>query len=234
MHSVMRLERALSFLFACAPLWAIVPAAHAQRPVGAATLFAGSLSFLAHATLGDFVGSTNTVTGALGGGQAYDVIRGWVEFPVATLATGNRLRDRDLRGSLEAVRYPTIRFEMTGATIAVPAAGLRDSALLLLRGSLSIHGVTRAIGVPAQVVRTSDTIHVRAVFPLDLGDYRIGGLAKMGGILRVRHDVEIRVDLHFVERSSLVDDAAAPSTAAIRARDGATAGTRRVSRQTAA
>jgi hypothetical protein len=39
---------------------------------------------------------------------------------------------------------------------------------------------------------------VTAVFPLDLADYHIGGLTKAFGILRMRRQIEVRVDLRFV------------------------------------
>jgi polyisoprenoid-binding protein YceI len=204
----MRLERCFSYLLASAPMLAMAPEADAQRPVGAATLSGGTLSFLAHATIGDFVGSTSTVTGELAGGPSYETTRGWVEAPVATLRTGIGLRDHDLRSSLEAERYPTIRFELTDARFALPVSSVTDSSVLLVGGALSIHGVTRVVDVPATVVRTGGTIHVTAVFHLDLGDYHIRGLTKMHGLLRVRPEVEIRVDLEFTEGRPDADGAA--------------------------
>ena len=70
----------------------------------------GTLSFSGHATVGDFTGSTTTITGAVTG-ELSDA-RGWVEAPVATLVTGNDHRDRDLRASMEVDKYPTMRFTL--------------------------------------------------------------------------------------------------------------------------
>jgi polyisoprenoid-binding protein YceI len=188
------------YLFALAAVAASLTSLQAQSPVADAALHTGTLSFLGHATVGDFIGSTSSVTGAIIGGRDVFTTRGWVEAPVATLVTGNGRRDRDLRATMEVSRYPTIRFALTRTTrnpLASPAAA--DSGALLLHGDLSIHGVTRRVELPATVVRTADTTHVTAVFPLNLHDYRIEGLTKMLGLLRMEPGIEVRVDLRFVD-----------------------------------
>ena len=72
----------------------------------------GALSFDARATLGNFVGTTDFVRGAMTGGSDLRAVRGWVEASVATLVTGDRKRDKDLRKSMEVGRYPTMRFDV--------------------------------------------------------------------------------------------------------------------------
>lgn len=163
-------------------------------PVPHTVLRQGTLSFTAHATVGDFTGSTQKVSGAVMG-EVPDV-RGWVEAPVASLETGNALRDRDMRASLEVERYPTMRFDFSSAAVGGTSAG-GDTTTVLLHGTLAIHGVSRPIDVTASVARRGDTIHVAAGFPIDMGDYRIGGLSKMLGLLRVRRAIEVHVDLLF-------------------------------------
>ena len=166
----------------------------AQATGGAvnAVLTSGSLSFVGHATVGDFVGTTTTMTGAVAGELAN--AHGWVEAPVATLATGNDRRDRDMRASLEASRYPTMRFDL-GRTS--PGSGSE----LILHGTLTIHGVSRMVDLRSTVVRSADTLRVTAEFPLDLADYRIGGLTKLFGMLRMQRRIEVLLDLRFVDRS---------------------------------
>src|SRR4051812_40330757 len=80
----------------------------------------GNLSFDAHATAGNFTGTTTAVTGEMKGGELTQVT-GWVEAPVRTLTTGNQRRDRDLNKSMESEKYPVIRFELTSVT-APPGA----------------------------------------------------------------------------------------------------------------
>ena len=161
-----------------------------------AILHSGTLAFRAHATVGDFTGSTSAMAGAVDGSLAS--ARGWVEARVATLATQNGRRDRDMRVSLEADRYPTMRFDLAGATVVSSLSVREDSVSVLLHGQLAIHGVTRRVDLPATVSQAADTIRVIAVFPVDMADYHIGGLTKMLGLLRVQRRIEVRADLRFV------------------------------------
>jgi polyisoprenoid-binding protein YceI len=194
----MRSREVISRLTAAA-LVASAGRAQAQAPPPApiAVLQAGTLSFSAHATVGDFTGSTTTMTGAVTG-DLPDA-RGWVEARIATLATQNEHRDRDLRASMEVEQYPAMRFTLARATGATASGG---AAAVVLHGTLTIHGVTRPVDLPATIDRSADTIHVTAAFPLDLHDYRIGGLTKMLGLLRMDPHIEVHVDLRFLSTSS--------------------------------
>jgi len=160
-----------------------------------AALRSGWLVFEGHATLGDFVGATSAVFGAIQGSLA--AASGWVEAPVDTLATGNALRDRHLRSSLDAATHPTIRFELARTTLIAELDDVGDSLALLLHGSFTLHGVTRAVELPATVVVDDDTISVSCAFPLDLTQYEVGGLTRMFGLLRVRRWIDVRVHLVF-------------------------------------
>ena len=164
-----------------------------QRTIPDGLVREGKLSFDGRATTGGFTGSTTTLTGRLQGGQLSQV-RGWVEAPVRTLVTGNKRRDRDLNKSMESDKYPTIRFELMGVT-ATGAAG--DSVNLVLHGRFILHGVTRDATVPASVAFHPEGIRVRAATPLNLKDYRIGGLSKALGMLRMEEEIVIHVDLLF-------------------------------------
>jgi polyisoprenoid-binding protein YceI len=169
--------------------------AQASPQAVTAPLLSGTLSFSAHATVGDFTGSTSTVTGSVSGDVANP--RGWVEAPAADLVTHNDRRDRDMRSSLEVGTYPTIRFNLTSATVT-SGQPRGDTISVVLHGTLAIHGVTRAVSPPATIVRNGDTIHVATSFPVDLRDYEIGGLTKMFGMLRMDPNVGVHADLRFV------------------------------------
>ena len=195
------LGRSLVYLMACAPLVTMLRGFPVQRTIPDASIQSGTLSFVGHATVGTFVGATSRVTGAIIGGPDFATTRGWVEAPVASLVTGNDRRDRDLRQSMEVDRYPTMRLDVTGMTVVENAS---DSTMLMVHGVLAIHGVTRHVDLLARSVRTGDTTRVTANFPLDLADYRIGGLTKMMGLLRMERQIEVRVDLRFVDHPSLV------------------------------
>jgi polyisoprenoid-binding protein YceI len=152
------------------------------------------LSFDGHATVGDFVGSTETVTGEITGAADLGAVHGWVEAPVRTLKTGNGKRDKDLNKSMESGKYPNIRFELSGIT---PNGGSSDSVTVVLHGALIIHGVTRKTDLRGTVRFEGSRARVRTDFPLRLPDYRIGGLSKMLGVLKMYDDIEVHVDLVF-------------------------------------
>jgi polyisoprenoid-binding protein YceI len=184
-----------------APDWT----AHIPRSVPSAILREGSLSFDGRATNGDFTGRTTTVRGEMTGGDDLTALRGWVEAPVITLVTGNGSRDKDLNKSMESDRYPTMRFEVTGVT---PKAERGDTAVVDLRGKFQIHGVEREVTIPAIVVLGAGAIRVRSATRLNLKDYRIGGLSKAFGILRMDEAIVVRIDVTFAPGT-----AAAPASA---------------------
>lgn len=168
----------------------------AQRPIADGHVASGTLSFDGRATLGDFTGVTDSVTGVMTGGPALTAVRGWVEAPVRTLKTGNGRRDRDLNKSMESDRFPVIRFVLTG--VEAPGES-RDSLEVTLVGQFIIHGITVDARLPATLVfdPAGTGLRVRSDFPMDLRDYRIGGLSKMLGVLKMHPDIMVHVDLRF-------------------------------------
>ena len=169
-----------------------VPPLVAQSPVRDGRVTSGKLSFDGHATVGDFVGTTTSVSGQLRGGADITQVRGWVAAPVRTLTTGNTKRDKDLNKSMESSKYPDIRFELAGIT---PTGGRADSLAATLHGKLLIHGVTKTVALPATLQLNDSAARVRSNFPLNLKDFRIGGLSKMLGVLKMYPDIEVHVDV---------------------------------------
>jgi len=161
-----------------------------------AVLRSGTLSFTGHSTVGDFVGTTTAVSGGVVGNAELANARGWVEAPVTTLSTGNGLRDRDLRATMEVAKYPTMRFELDAVTIE-PSAARSDTVSGALRGALTIHGVTRDVAIPATLIAAGDTIDVSGAFPVDLADYKVGGLTRLFGTLRVHRNIDVRFRVRF-------------------------------------
>jgi polyisoprenoid-binding protein YceI len=191
MHWYLRATRLVLAL----TLLGVLPLASAQRPIPTAALTRGTLAFDGHASLGDFVGTTDSVRGAMSGGADLTAVRGWVEASVASLRTGNGKRDRDLRSSMETQTYPTMRFELTGVT---PGEVHGDTTAVHLAGRLTLHGVTREVVLPATVVfGTGGVIRLRSDFPVNLKDYSIGGLSKMLGVLKMHENIEVHVDVTF-------------------------------------
>ena len=171
--------------------------AQLSGPLPSMGLASGTLSFDGHATVGDFTGSTKTVTGELTGGDGLGAVRGWVESPVKTLDSENKRRDKDLNKSMESDKYPTMRFELTRVT---PETARGDTAVVKLAGKLTLHGVTNEVTMPGKVWKDGGGLRLRADFPANLKDYKIGGLTKMLGVLRMEEGIEVHVDLTFAPR----------------------------------
>lgn len=170
-----------------------------SRPIPAADVLSGTLSFDGHATVGDFVGKTTTVSGALTGGTGLAAVRGWVEAPVSSLRTGNGKRDKDLNKSMESSRYPALRFDLSDVTPAPAgrATGNADSVHAQLHGTLTLHGVRRDVQLPAVIVFQGSDVRVRSDFPVNVKDYRVGGLSKLLGVLKMDEHIEVHVDVTF-------------------------------------
>ena len=182
----------------CAALAGAVPhpdlAAQLDGAIPPMRLASGTLSFDGYATVGDFTGTTTTVTGEMTGGESLGAVRGWVESPVQTLDTGDGKRDKDLNKSMESNRHPAMRFVLVEVR---PVSGPADTAAVRLQGKLTLHGVTRDVTVPGRVWNEGEALRLRSDFPLDLGDYEIRGLTKMLGMLRMQEGIDVHVDLTF-------------------------------------
>lgn len=177
-----------------AVLVAATSPAVAQHAIIPTTQLSGTLQFDARATLGPFSGITRTVAGALTGGPALEQVRGWVEFPVDSLDTGNGLRNRDMRGALEAEQFSTIRFDLT----EVRPSPLQDSTMVLtLVGNFTIHGTSRRVSLPATLTWTSGGIRVQALLPMDVRDYGITRLSRLLGAFKMQPEIVLRIDLLF-------------------------------------
>jgi hypothetical protein len=175
----------------CSTITATVTAQHA---VPSGILRAGVLSFDGRATVGNFTGSTSTITGEVTGGPELSVVKGWVEAPVNTLVTGNGKRDRDLNKSMESEKYPTIRYDLAAV---VPGQVRGDTAAVTLQGFFQIHGVRQQAAIPATVTFLSDGVRLRGEMPISLKSYKIGGLSKMMGMLKMYDEILVHVDLTF-------------------------------------
>ncbi len=155
---------------------------HAQRVIPNSVVVEGRLGFDGHATPGPWSAWTDSVAGFLTGGATIEEVRGWVEFPAATLDSDNGRRDRDMRKSLETDKHPVIRFDLQ-AVREEEAFG--DSSRVVLQGTFDLHGVQRDVVMDAMVGFEGSRIRLRTDFPLNLKDYDIGGLSPMLGILNI-------------------------------------------------
>jgi polyisoprenoid-binding protein YceI len=185
-------------------------ATRAQEPVAGGRIESGTLSFDGRATVGDFTGTTTSVTGEMTGGLGLADVRGWVEAAVDSLKTGNKRRDTDLAKSMETAEYPTMRYDLDGVT---PQTVGGDTVAVTLHGRFSIHGVVRNADIPARVILAGDHIRLLADTPLNLKDYKIGHLTKMLGMLTMHEDIVVHVDVTFATGQPGENPGAAVSSA---------------------
>lgn len=167
---------------------------HAQSVIPNSVVAEGRLGFDGHATPGPWSAWTDSVAGFLTGGSTIEEVRGWVEFPAATLDSDNGRRDRDMRKSLETDKYPVIRFDLLGVR---EEEAFGDSSRVVLQGTFELHGVRRKVVMEATVGFEDSRIRLRTDFALNLEDYDIGGLSKLLGILKMNKMITVHVDVVF-------------------------------------
>jgi polyisoprenoid-binding protein YceI len=178
---------------AVAILLALAAPARAQA-IARFSLRAGEATFHVRATVvSDFTGRAAVSDAAYTGADLASVV-GSVELRVADMRTGNGLRDRHLRAAMEADRFPLLRFDLTGVEAGAPRGDTVDLALV---GRLTIHGTTREVHVPGSAIVGTDSLAVRAAFPIDMRDYGVTPPVKMLGLLRVAPGVEVAIHLVF-------------------------------------
>lgn len=166
----------------------------AQRPVPSSTAVTGRLSYDGHGTFGGFVGTTDSVIGRLNGAAELAHVSGYVAARAGTLVTGNGKRDRDQWSSLQVDSFPFIRYDVDSVSVG---AAHGDTLAVVLHGRFEIHGVIRAVDLPSRLLLSERAAHLMSQAPLDLRDYRIGGLTKFFGALKMNPAIVVHIDVTF-------------------------------------
>ena len=176
-----------------------------------------AVTFKSEAPLEDILGTSNELTGyvVFDPNQPSKGARGQLTVPVASLRTGIPMRDEHLRGAdwLDAAAQPDIRFVIDNVkdVRVVKATGGARTFDLKLAGSLSIHGHTRRIEVPARVtylVESEQTrmrvpgnlIAGRTSFDVSLKDFEVRG---MQGAVGPKVSETITIDVSFFASDKL-------------------------------
>lgn len=150
------------------------------QTVPTARLAHADIWFDARASVADFQGRATAATGELVGGASPADARGWVEVRWADIDTKNGTRNRHMLQTVEAERFPVIRFDVTAVR---PGADT-------VAGTLTLHGVTRPVVWPVTVRVGTDSVSVAADFSVDMRDYGIKPpvrfvIARMGPVVQV-------------------------------------------------
>jgi polyisoprenoid-binding protein YceI len=165
----------------------------AAQPVAPAPLTTGGVTFLLHSTIiGHFTGHAPVARAEFTGSRLMD-IRGTAEVFVAQMLTGNGLRDRHMRETMNADSFPTIHFDLDSVETGTVKG---DTAGVIFVGRLAIHGVTRPMRATGTVVARPGGEDVDATFGLDMRDYGIKPPVR-ALVLHVAPDVVVTVHLSF-------------------------------------
>lgn len=125
----------------------------------------------------DAVGRTSDVSGSITLVTARDGLQlteGSITVDTTTIASDEDRRDDRMRSEgLQTDTYPTATFTIS-APVDVPAAALDGTAVeLTLLGDLELHGVTRAVSIPATAQLIDGQIQVAGAVTFALADFEI-------------------------------------------------------------
>ena len=125
----------------------------------------------------DAVGRTDQVTGSISletTGTTTTLTAGTITVDTASITSDESRRDSRLRSEgLQTDTYPTATFTLT-QPVEVPAAALTGTATdITLTGDLELHGVTKAVSIPAQAQLVNGTVQVAGSLDFPLSDFDI-------------------------------------------------------------
>jgi len=164
----------------------------------AASLFAGNLSFesgviKAHTEVfGDssIDPSAKRATSRLTMDTNPSTLKGSIEISMSDLISDNKKRDEHMQESLESASFSKAVFDIK----EVVAKGGNSYAL---KGTMTLHGVSKPLSFEGTVVEESGKVHIKAVSSLKMTDFGIKPIKMM--FLTVRDQVDLSVDV-FLKR----------------------------------
>jgi len=92
---------------------------------------------------------------------------------------------------LEPAKYPEIVFRSTDVT----GESRNGKYNLKISGDLSLHGITRRIVIPAEVVLTGNDLRASGEFSIDRSDYKVKATSAVHGLVRVRNKIKFTFDI---------------------------------------
>lgn len=117
-------------------------------------------------------------------------IKGMVTLSTASLQSDNKSRDEHMYELLETQKYPFISFKFTDMK--------KEGDNYLIKGDLSLNGVTKAIESKAQIDNTDNTLDIKGGFSLNLTDYNMEPPTLI--FVTVRDQVDINYTLHYTKK----------------------------------
>lgn len=119
------------------------------------------------------------------------------EVNLASFDSGIGKRDRDMREVLDTDKWPKAVYK--GELTELAAVDSTVTAFRVeTRGTLSLHGVERAVGVPGLVVVEGHRSRVEAAFSLKLADYGIEA-PSLAAFVKVSQEIDLAVSVSLGE-----------------------------------
>lgn len=119
------------------------------------------------------VGRTPKVTGTVTI-AANKATAGTITADMTALKSQEAMRDGQLRNQgIEYGKFPTSEFKLTGAVDVPASVETGTTAQVTLKGDLTLHGVTKAVEVPAEVTLKNGTLVVVGQVTVQFSDYAI-------------------------------------------------------------
>lgn len=94
--------------------------------------------------------------------------------------------------ALETSKYPQIVFKSTNVSAKKTGEGQYH---VQINGNLTLHGVTRAIAIPAQVTLKGNTLSARGQFTVRHSDYQIKRLSAGAGTVKAKEEITLSFSL---------------------------------------
>lgn len=98
--------------------------------------------------------------------------------------------------TLDAARFPEIRFVADGVNLSLPASALPERSLDgELVGTLSLHGRQRPLTVPVHATRDGDGWRIKGAARFKQSEFAIEPFSGFGGTVAVHDEVVVEYDL---------------------------------------
>jgi polyisoprenoid-binding protein YceI len=151
----------------------------------------------------DAVGRTSEVTGSItleSDGTTTTLAAGSLTVDTTTITSDEDRRDNRLRSEgLQTNTYPTATFTIT-EPVEIPASAIDGSATdLTLVGDLELHGVTKAVSIPAQARLVDGTIQVAGSITFPLADFEIVAPNVGGFIVSIADEGALEFAVNFTK-----------------------------------
>ena len=144
------------------------------------------------------VGRTDKVTGSLTVAGA-TVTRASFDVDLASVSSDQGRRDDSFRGQImQTDRFPTATFVLASPVALGALATTGGTQQLIVRGRLTLHGVTKEVTFPLAAVRSGATVTASGQVPVVFADYRVAN-PSIGGFVTTDDKGVVEVLLHFTK-----------------------------------